>query len=632
MAGDHPVYQTVFLFLALIMVLVLGAWLYWVTSEAYRIRKMQIRLGYKVPTIRSYFSWLFICCTGPLIRRKWEKDNERFRTDDYAPLKRRRPPVRKFLTDGGAWTKLPRGDMHRHAKVIKAALAKVRATVMHDVLDDALTLALAEYSASPQHSRDEQQAAARLRDMASRWQKKAGLNQKTTRRDEVNAMIASCEAEDSSDDDGHGASEWDMGCEVSFLKLAPAAEPKKRQRQASEHPTKRLPNDPRSRPAIQPSTFGNWSDAPAPSDHDAAAGRPAPASKKAFTPMTFGSWGGGGDGDAAGGDVPSSVSEPGDDEPGVAAESQLITPAVSIARVAGSRPVPLGDLKQTVREMTLGSIRSEFDSIDLNRPPTSLLPASARGLTANHRLFPLPHSRVKGADGQYINASYIRGADGYPSKYIATQVPVIPGGGDFGKFPTVNLFWDMVFEHRSTALVLLDDDVAPFWPVELSTPRSYGGVEVTALAMDPHENYTATTLSVARPGGGPKHRVTLFEFRRWDDAMGTASVTALLELSNAVAAVIKRVPSAPMVVLDRDGGDRVGTWIAAEHCFEQIRTLEFVDIMRSVAIVREDRGGLISRPELYLAIYRLAMVYLLGKGVKMNRTNAPPAYTAAPEY
>jgi hypothetical protein len=71
--------------------------------------------------------------------------------------------------------------------------------------------------------------------------------------------------------------------------------------------------------------------------------------------------------------------------------------------------------------------------------------------------------------------------------------------------------------------------------------------------------------------------------------------------------------------------------IAAEHCFEQIRTNEVVDVMRAVSDVREDRGGLVSTPQLYTLVYRLATVFLLGHGVQSQRARAPPAYTKPPE-
>jgi protein tyrosine phosphatase len=262
-----------------------------------------------------------------------------------------------------------------------------------------------------------------------------------------------------------------------------------------------------------------------------------------------------------------------------------------------------------------------------------MLNAAAHALTANLQLFPFPHSRVKGPKGLYINASYIRGADGFPSKYIGTQVPVVPGSGGFGqKLPSVNLFWEMVLDHRSTVLVTLDESGAPFWPVELSKPSKYGALEVTATKMVPNDDYTAISLEIARPGGSQAHHATLFEFHRWSKTMTNDGVSALLELSSAIGAATKESPSTPIIMIDADGGDRVGTMIAAEHCFEQIRTQDYVDVMRAVADVREDRGGLVSQPELYATIYRLATIYLLGMGVSMNRTDAPPAYAGAPRY
>mmetsp|Transcript_4920 Transcript_4920/g.12740 ORF Transcript_4920/g.12740 Transcript_4920/m.12740 type:complete len:603 (+) Transcript_4920:145-1953(+) len=593
---EYPEYQTAFLIIALLLILVVGAWLYWLTSEAYKIRQMQIKLGYKVPTIRSYFAWLFICCVGPLVRRQWEKENVNFRTDDYAPLKKRRPQLKAFLNDGGEWTKLPRGDRSRGRNVIKAAMAKIRANVIHDVLDEALTLALKDFSDSAQESREQERAAERMRAIAARW--KDNVDHKTQRHAELTKMIASYEAEDSSEDEGASESgaQWDMGCEVSFMKMMP----RDRRRRPSKR-TARLPSDPHfnQRPRVQPATFGDWSE---PGSSKAAAAPSGILHKPA--PMTHGNWGAGAKGGAAGSKGP------------------------SVARVEGSRPIALNELKRFTRKMTLETIRPEFESIALNSPKRKTLNPAVHGLTANLDIFPFPHSRVKFDGGTYINASFIRGADGFPSKYIATQLPVAPGTAGFGKLPSVNAFWEMVNEHRCLALVVLDAEAAPFWPVELEKPAAFGAIDITTLEVSTHDDYTTTAVRLNK--GGADFYTTVFEFRRWDDSFSSEGISAIIELSNAVRKIAEGAPPGPIVFLDADGGDRVGTMIAAEHCFQQIRSADFVDVVRAVANVREDRGGLVSTLQLYAAIYRLATVYLLGMGVSLNRAKGPPAYDGGP--
>lgn len=531
-----------------------------------------------------------------------------FKTEDYAPLKKKRQPLQVYLTDGGEWTSLPRGDGDKEKKMVKAALAKIRATVIHDVLDEALDLALADFGRAAQQSRGEERKAERLRAQAARFRQ--NVDHKTQKHQEVSAMIASYEAEDSSDNED--GADWNMGCEVSFMKMAPAGAAK-RQRKASQR-TKRLPNDPHNRPAVQPSTFGNWGDS---GGAPAGAGAAKPGST--VNPITFGSWAG--DGPPPGGANPA------------AAPTEAPKKGGAIRRVPGTNRVGLSALKQLTRSMTPETIRPEFDKIPLNRPNPKMLNASAHALTANVNIFPFPHSRVKAAKGQYINASYIRGADGFPSKYIATQVPVIPGGGGFGqKLPTVNLFWEMILEHRSAVIVLLDESATPFWPIELNKPKMFGSVQVTAHNMVPGEDFTTITLSLKAKGSTTQHHATMFEFQRWNDQLNNDMVSALLELSNSVEVKAKESATTPIVMIDAEGGDRVGTMIAAEHCFEQIRSHDYVDVVRAVADVREDRGGLVSRPELYAGVYRFATVYLLGMGVSMNRADAPPGYASVPTY
>jgi len=216
--------------------------------------------------------------------------------------------------------------------------------------------------------------------------------------------------------------------------------------------------------------------------------------------------------------------------------------AESISRVRGSRPIPLDQLKNIVRGMTAESILPEFNKLRLNRPPPELLPVACRSLVANVAVFPFPHTRVGVGKDKFINASYIRGADGFPSRYIATQAPVVPGSMA-DKLPTVAVFWEMVLEHLCPAVVLLDTSGAPFWPLEVGEVQVHGagGVSVTSRAVTSSGSHTAIALELQSVDMGT-HKVMLFVLDRWND-----DLPALVALSTAVRLVAKSNLGAPVV-------------------------------------------------------------------------------------
>lgn len=476
-----------------------------------------------------------------------------FRTDDYAPLKRRRPPLESFLKDGGPWTDLPRGDSQQHNKLIKAAMAKVRATIIQDTIDEMVAVALTEMV--------DNRAAERVRALAARWRNNVKPRANVKKEDELNALIASYEAESSSDDDdGLGDSSvtsngWDMGCDVSFIKLAapkdPMGPPLRNRHQAPP-----VSNAPGRSPSMKPMVVGNWGDGAS------AAHRPERVSK--VQPMIVGAWGNGGvnssggagAGGGGGGVTARGAATDAEGSGGVviaatsaAPEQPRLGRAESVSRMRGSRPIPLDQLKRIMRGTTPELMRSEFNKLKLNRPPPELLPPACRSLVANVAIFPFPHTRVGVGKDKFINASYIRSADGFPSRYIATQVPVVPGGGGgfAGKMPTVGVFWEMVLEHLCPAIVLLDPSGAPFWPVEVGGAWAHdvGGVSVSSRLVTPSAGYTAIVLELQSADMGT-HRVTLFVLDKWD-ARDDGDLSALIALSNAVRVATKSNLGAPVV-------------------------------------------------------------------------------------
>lgn len=89
-------------------------------------------------------------------------------------------------------------------------------------------------------------------------------------------------------------------------------------------------------------------------------------------------------------------------------------------------------LDMFTRCLTLTSLRShqrglmmqDFNSVPLNLPPRTAYPENVGEKNRSGRILPSPHSRALLSPGNqgYINANYMRGPNGMPHRYIATQV------------------------------------------------------------------------------------------------------------------------------------------------------------------------------------------------------------------
>lgn len=93
-----------------------------------------------------------------------------------------------------------------------------------------------------------------------------------------------------------------------------------------------------------------------------------------------------------------------------------------------------------------------FSSISKNKAAKSVLPDGAADFNRYSDVLPNPDTRVKlgntdpdTASG-YINANWVKGFTGYAHEYIATQGPMQN---------TVNSFWQMIWESRTKAIVMV---------------------------------------------------------------------------------------------------------------------------------------------------------------------------------
>lgn len=145
MASDTA--ETVLFVLGLVVFLVFSAWLYWRTSDDYRVRKAKLELGYEVDDVCSTFHACCTCCCGVRERRKWERENLFYRTDEYGPPDPHWMDVKAADQPGQEWQRLPRGDVARQRKLISTVLAKTKVQIMEEVIQEAIRGGLAAFAA-----------------------------------------------------------------------------------------------------------------------------------------------------------------------------------------------------------------------------------------------------------------------------------------------------------------------------------------------------------------------------------------------------------------------------------------------------------------------------------------------------
>ncbi|XP_047233712.1 tyrosine-protein phosphatase non-receptor type 7-like isoform X2 [Girardinichthys multiradiatus] len=228
----------------------------------------------------------------------------------------------------------------------------------------------------------------------------------------------------------------------------------------------------------------------------------------------------------------------------------------------------------------INALNTEYQKIPPNFVSAAELDVSGHMMKDRYKtILPNPESRVilknleeeLGPD-RYINANYIRGYKGTPKAFIATQGPMLHTVGDF---------WDMVWQERSSVIVM-----------------------VTKLKENNELN------SERRP-------VRHYWFSSWPDHHIPQCIVSLLKLVEEVEMYRKSLqpstsspPNAdtvpdpgPIIVHCSAGIGRTGCFIASSIGCQHLRETGHVDILETVCQLRLDRGGMIQTTEQYQFLY-----------------------------
>ncbi|XP_023226972.1 receptor-type tyrosine-protein phosphatase R-like [Centruroides sculpturatus] len=250
------------------------------------------------------------------------------------------------------------------------------------------------------------------------------------------------------------------------------------------------------------------------------------------------------------------------------------------------------------------ALHAEFWEIPMNHPEKVEIPGSG---TKNRykTIMPNEKSRVllSEDDGDplssYINANYIRGYDGEPKTYIATQGPMAH---------TVDDFWLMIWKEKVPIIVMItklkEKNKVKCEPYIPDYYGCYGGIEVKVMKVVPKDGYTIRELLLKHEE--EMHQVLHFWYTAWPDHKAPSTAKQLLSMALEVEAFRRdnKVSKGPTVVHCSAGIGRTGCFIATSIGIQQLWEENMVDVLGIVCALRLDRGGMVQTAEQYEFVHQ----------------------------
>lgn len=261
-----------------------------------------------------------------------------------------------------------------------------------------------------------------------------------------------------------------------------------------------------------------------------------------------------------------------------------------------------------------------FEKLEQRMVKADALPAYARGKVHNRYtdILPPPDCRVKLelVDGDpttdYINANFVRSADGRRNEYIAAQGPLEA---------TLDRFVRMIWEQGCVAVVMTTNLVEGgktkcerYWPQEAGFAKQYGDIQVQLRETEEDSGFVRNRLRFVR--GEQSRDVMHFFYNSWPDhgvptqqgRMYTRDVIKLLVAVRKYRHATDKFAS-PLLVHCSAGIGRTGCFIVIDQAFRLIEAKQKVDILQLVDRDRRERMAFVQRGIQYQFIWNAVAEY-----------------------
>ncbi|XP_040920540.1 tyrosine-protein phosphatase non-receptor type 7-like [Toxotes jaculatrix] len=311
-----------------------------------------------------------------------------------------------------------------------------------------------------------------------------------------------------------------------------------------------------------------------------------------------------------------------------------------------SRPLTHTLLQQAA--MDTHTLNAEYQKIPPNFVSAAELDIPGHTIKDRYKtILPNPESRVilrspeeEAEPDRYINANYIRGYKGAPRAYIATQGPMVHTVGDF---------WDMVWQERSSIIVMVtrlkenNEKCELYWPQprertqrvreededeegpreedkEEGETSQFGRFVLRVRDSQEKDGFTVTDMEIQLCS--ERRPVRHYWFTSWPDHHIPQCTAPLLRLVEEVETYRKSLlptcsqpitdpisSPGPVIVHCSAGIGRTGCFIASSIGCQQLTETGQVDILETVCQLRLDRGGMIQTTEQYQFLYSTLAQY-----------------------
>ncbi|KAM4562639.1 tyrosine-protein phosphatase non-receptor type 7-like isoform 2-T5 [Odontesthes bonariensis] len=323
-----------------------------------------------------------------------------------------------------------------------------------------------------------------------------------------------------------------------------------------------------------------------------------------------------------------------------------------------SRPLTGARLQEAAADT--GTLNAEYQKIPPNFVNAADLDAPGHVMKDRYKtILPNPETRVilrspedEPGPERYINANFIRGYKGAPKAYIATQGPMLHTVGDF---------WDMVWQERSSIIVMVtrlkenNEKCEPYWPQpadrtkrvreeeegrghreeeeerrgqreeeeeeEEGETSRLGRFLLRVKDSQEKDGFTITDMEIQLHS--ERRPVRHYWFTSWPDHHIPQCIAPLLRLVEEVEMYKKSLESSissqpitdgvsgvgPIIVHCSAGIGRTGCFIASSIGCQQLRETGQADILETVCQLRLDRGGMIQTTEQYQFLYSMLAQY-----------------------
>ncbi|XP_052106281.1 receptor-type tyrosine-protein phosphatase kappa-like [Mytilus californianus] len=254
-----------------------------------------------------------------------------------------------------------------------------------------------------------------------------------------------------------------------------------------------------------------------------------------------------------------------------------------------------------------GDILKEFLMLKggLQKPTDAALKPGNRLKNKYKDMYAYDETRVILDNSSYINASFIQGY-GQVRKYIAAQGPLDK---------TVDDFWRMVWQYDCGKIVMLTnvfengkEKCIQYWPDHEQQKTSYGPISLLLVKEDVYSDFTVRRIKLQKEN--VTKTVLQFHFTAWPDKDVPKYASSLVHFRHKVNTT-RTVAKGPMVVHCSAGVGRTGTYIALDYIVNEAKDRDYVEVFRSVEILRNQRVNMVQTANQYLFLHEAVLEALM---------------------